>query len=80
MTRHEVLKQPPDEGHWNSYSHEVRHDFCTANLSILGTVTPPLNRHAPDGLSQPAGECQRAEVGSLCGEMEEATSPGKRGR
>jgi hypothetical protein len=80
MTRHEILKQSPDEGHRNSYIHEVRHDFCFANLSILGIVTPPLNRHGPDGLSQPTGECQFAKVGSLCGEMEEATSLGRRGR
>jgi hypothetical protein len=73
MRRCEILNQSPGEGHWNSYTHEVRHDFCVVDLSILGIVAPSLNRHGPGGLNQPTGKRPLAKLGSLRSETEEAT-------
>ena len=80
MRRHEIMKQSLDEGHRSSYIHEVRHDFCIVDLSILRIVTPSLNRHSPCGFDKPAGKRPLAELGGLCSETEEAAFLGRRGR
>ena len=63
MQSHEEIRVP--------YIHEVRHDLCIVDLSILGIITSPLDRDRPSGLDEPTGECAFAKLGGLCGETKE---------